>query len=520
MADIVLINPRFELSFWGLEHALAFIGKRAALPVAALPLLAALTPDTHRVTIIDENVEPIDFERCARADIVGITGMIVQRVRMREILAELKRRAVYTVVGGPWVSVSEGYFGDLADVVFVGEAEESWPRFLADWEAQHAVARYEQSEKTDMTRVPAPRIDLLRMQHYAFGSVQFSRGCPFQCEFCDIIVVFGRRPRLKTSAQIIAELETLRAHRLSIVFIVDDNLIGNKRAIKQVLRDVTDWQRANGFPLTFVTEASMDLADDYELMRLMTEANIAAVFVGVESPNEESLRETKKLQNLRHGGSMVDKVRRIQDAGMEVWGGMILGFDSDDERIFAAQHRFLTEARISTAMVGMLAAIPKTPLHARLVAAGRLDLDDDPAGGTNVLPLKMTREELSAGYVRLLAELYEPAAYFDRLDDLYIAGAIETERGWRRYAERHPWRRWARQARQLLEAAGLSIRVLSQVPEKRLRHVYRRRLAHLLRRRPDPAVLRVYAIKCAMHYHVHRLIDALQRRSSSVLNTF
>jgi hypothetical protein len=199
---------------------------------------------------------------------------------------------------------------------------------------------------------------------------------------------------------------------------------------------------------------------------------------------------------------------------------MILGFDNDDERVFAAHRRFLTEARISTAMVGMLAAIPKTPLHERLAAAGRLDPDDDPAGGTNVLPLNMTRETLAEGYVRLLAELYEPAAYFDRLDDLYIAGAIETERGWRRYAERHPARRWARQARQTLEAAVLSVRVLARVPERRLRQIYRQRLSHLLRRRPDPAVWRVYAIKCAMHFHVHRLIEALRQRKTSVLNTF
>ncbi len=358
------------------------------------------------------------------------------------------------------------------------------------------------------------------MRHYAFGSVQFSRGCPFQCEFCDIIVVFGRRPRLKTSGQIIAELEALRAQRLSIVFIVDDNLIGNKKAIKDILRDVISWQRAKGFPLTFLTEASMDLADDDDLMRLMTEANIAAVFVGVESPNELSLRETKKLQNLRRGGSMVDKVRRIQDAGIEVWAGMILGFDNDDERVFAAQHRFLAEARISTAMVGMLSAIPKTPLHERLAAAGRLDRDDDPAFGTNVLPLNMTRETLSDGYVRLMADLYDPDAYFDRLDDLYIAGAIETERGWQHYAEHRPWRRRARQARQLLEAAGLALRLLWRVPEKRLRRIYRQRLLHLLHRRADPAVLRVYAIKCAMHYHVHRMVEALQRRGSALINTF
>ena len=175
------------------------------------------------------------------------------------------------------------------------------------------------------------------MRHYLFGSLQFSRGCPFQCEFCDIIVTFGRRPRIKTSPQIIAELEAIRAQEMRIVFIVDDNLIGNKKAIKEVLRDVSAWQEQNGYPLTFFTEASIDLADDPELMRLMVEANIITVFVGIESPNEASLRETKKFQNVRTGGTMLEKVHRIQGAGMEVWCGMIVGFDNDDPSIFDAQ---------------------------------------------------------------------------------------------------------------------------------------------------------------------------------------
>jgi radical SAM superfamily enzyme YgiQ (UPF0313 family) len=184
MAKIVLINPRFEVSYWGLEHALPILGKRANLPVAALPLLAALTPAGHTVTLVDENVEAIDYEQVARADIVGVTGMSVQRFRMREILSELKVRGLFTVVGGPWVSVQEDYFGDLVDVLFIGEAEETWPQFLRDWEQGRSQSRYEQSEKTDMTRVPTPRFDLLKMRHYLFGSVQFWRGCPFQCEFC------------------------------------------------------------------------------------------------------------------------------------------------------------------------------------------------------------------------------------------------------------------------------------------------------------------------------------------------
>src|SRR5215211_7088756 len=282
-----------------MEYAMPLLGKRSVMPTAALPLLAALLPPHHEITIIDENVETIDFDLLARADIVGVTGMIVQRRRIREILIELRRRKIFTVVGGPWVSVNEAWFDNLADVVFIGEAEETWPQFLNDWENGRHGRRYEQPEKTDMAMVPPPRLDLIKTDRYAFGSVQFSRGCPFTCEFCDIIVIFGRRPRLKTASQIIAELEVLRAHDQIQVFIVDDNLIGNKKAIKGVLRELIAWQRANDYPMVFTTEASIDLADDEELMGLMMEANIACVFVGIESPNEASLRETRKLQNVR-----------------------------------------------------------------------------------------------------------------------------------------------------------------------------------------------------------------------------
>src|SRR6516164_10686119 len=286
MADIVLINPRFEVSYWGLEHAMPFLGIKAILPVANLPLLAALTPPEHNVILIDENVEPIDFERCARADIVGLTGMNVQRVRMKEILCELKSRGVFTVVGSPWVTVREDDLADFADVIFVGEAEGTWPQFLAEWSAGHHQTRYEQVERTDMATVPVPRLDLMRMKDYAFGSVQFSRGCPFECEFCDIIVTFGRRPRIKTSAQILAELDGLVAAGKPAAFVVDDNLIGNKRAIKPILCDIVAWQAQHGFPVTLVTEASIDLADDAELVELMVEANFVSVFVGIETPNE------------------------------------------------------------------------------------------------------------------------------------------------------------------------------------------------------------------------------------------
>jgi radical SAM superfamily enzyme YgiQ (UPF0313 family) len=520
MADIVLINPRFEPSYWGLEHALPFLGKRANLPVACLPLLAALTPPGHTATLVDENVEPIDYDRCARADVVGMTGMVVQRARMKEVLAELKRRGAFTVVGGPWATAREEDFEGLADVVFVGEAEETWPRFLREWQAGNHGTRYEQAEKTDMTRVPVPRFDLLKMRHYAFGSVQFSRGCPFQCEFCDIIVTFGRKPRIKTSTQVIAELEALRAQGVRMAFIVDDNLIGNKKAIKAVLRELVAWQDRRGYPMTFFTEASIDLADDPELMELMVDANIASVFVGIESPNEASLVETKKFQNVRAGGSLVEKVRRIQAAGMEVWCGMIVGFDHDDPSVFDAHVRFLNEARVVSAMVGMLSAIPKTPLYDRLAREGRLDPSDDPEFGTNVIPLNMSREELREGYVRVLNELYAAGAYFDRLEDLYLREPLHYSRGAARHWRRHPWRLLKAKATFLVQAAGLFARLMAGVPEAPLRREYRRRVLRLLRSRRDPMVLWIYVLKCAMHYHAHTMARAMASDRTQLVNTF
>jgi radical SAM superfamily enzyme YgiQ (UPF0313 family) len=440
MADIVLISPRFEVSYWGMEYGMPLLGKKARNPVGALPLLAALTPAEHRVTLIDEAVEPIDYDRCARADVVGITGMSVQRRHMREILAELKRRGVFTVVGGPWVSVDEDYFEGLADVIFVGEAEETWPRFLEEWHQGRHQSRYEQAGPTDMTKVPTPRFDLLDMRQYHSGSIQFSRGCPFQCEFCDIIVIFGRRPRLKTSAQVIAELEAVRMQGVRNALVVDDNFIGNKKAIKALLHDLIAWQQKEGYPFSFVTEASIDLADDPELMRLMVAANFTHVFVGVESPNLDSLRETKKFQNLRAGGTLLEKIHRIQASDLEVMCGMIVGFDNDGPDVFESQRRFIMESRIISALIGMLYAVPRTPLHDRLRVEGRLDPLDDPEFGTNVIPLQLGREELRDGYLTVMRRLYEADAYFTRFEQLYIDLGIFRRRGVGFSRRRHPIR--------------------------------------------------------------------------------
>jgi radical SAM superfamily enzyme YgiQ (UPF0313 family) len=511
MADIVLINPRFEASYWGMEHALHLVGKKANMPVAALPLLAALTPAGHTITVYDENVEPIDFDRCAKADIVGLTGMTVQRFRMTEILTELKRRGCFVAIGGPWVSVEEAYFGDLADVIFVGEAEDTWPQFLADWAEGAGKTRYEQTERTDMTKVPVPRHDLMKMKHYALGTIQFSRGCPFMCEFCDIIVTFGRKPRLKTQEQIVAELSALyRTADVRAAFIVDDNLIGNKKAIKELLKAVIAWQEEHNYPLTFLTEASLDLADDEDLIDLMDRANIRSVFVGIETPNEDALLETKKTQNLRgHNRTIPEKVAAIQAHGIEVWSGMMLGFDTDKPDIFERQIKLVEEAKIVHSSVGMVTAIPKTPLHARMMKANRLDLADRTEWGTNIIPAGMGREELRDGYLRVLQELYSAKNYFKRMDSLYLDRALGESRLRDRTSKEKPIRHLLACAEALFQAAFVFVRLQTVVKDKALRRDYRRTTYNVLRRRPNPFVIQTYALKSVMHYHYHKLISGM-----------
>jgi hypothetical protein len=511
VARIALINPRFDVSFWGHDHVMPIVGKRANTPVAALPLLAALTPHAHVVTLIDENVEPLDYAALAGLDIVGVTGMSVQRARMKEILRELKQRGCFTVVGGPWVTVQEDYFGELADVIFVGEAEDTWPAFLEDWQARQWKRRYEQQTKSDMTRVPTPRFDLLKMDAYLYASLQISRGCPFTCEFCDIIVTFGRLPRLKTSAQVLAELDSLRGLHVHQVFIVDDNLIGNKQAIKGVLRDIIQYQEHHGYPFTFFTEATLDLAEDDELMRLMTDANIEAVFIGIETPNEAALKETKKHQNVRPGaGSMLERIQRIQRAGIEVTCGMIVGFDHDDATIFHAQRQFLADGHIPHAMLGMLYAIPKTPLHARLTNEGRLDPADESEFGTNVIPLHLSRGQLRDGYIGVMHALYEATAYFERVEALYFGGYLgQGQLGSDQYGKRHPWVRVKNEVTQALVAVVFACRLFTHVKEKGLRREYGQRLWRALTAGVPPSFISGYLYTCALHYHYYKLVQGL-----------
>jgi radical SAM superfamily enzyme YgiQ (UPF0313 family) len=518
MADIVIINPRFDISFWGLEHCMKLFGKRANLPVACLALLAALVPDHHDVTVIDENVEDIDFDRLGRADLVCLTGMSIQGRRLIEILEEVRARGVSTVVGGPMATVEPEVLDGLADVIFVGEADETWPRFLREWEQGTHQTRYEQAEKTDMARLPLPRVDLLKADRYMFGSLQISRGCPFTCEFCDIIVTFGRKPRLKGSAQVLAELEAFERAGLKIIFVVDDNLIGNKKAIKSVLRDIVKWQQERAYPLTLFTEASLDLAEDEELMQLMGLANFQSVFIGIETPNEDSLRETKKLQNVRpNAGSLLQRVRRVQQHGLDVWCGMIVGFDHDDVSIFEVMPKFLAEARISAALIGMLHAIPTTPLYDRLKQACRLH-DDDASEiyGTNVNPLGMSAQQLRDGFIGVMQECYEADAYFQRLDAQFVDENFKFTLHQLPYWQSHKWA-WAKRCFwNYAKFAVIAFRLTSRLSDDGLRSRYRRQLWRVSRARwREPHILFTYAIKVASHYHYAQLARAMSVHDGS-----
>jgi radical SAM superfamily enzyme YgiQ (UPF0313 family) len=415
---ICLINPRSRPSYWTADFAMPFygLGRKLKYSMAngALVSVAALVPPEHEVVLIDENIERIDFRRLERFDVIGVTGMVVQAERMLEILRKLQELPAIVAVGGPFVTVNEATFEGLCDVRFIGEAEETWPMFLNALAADTpTTTRYEQEQKTDMTRVPVPRFDLLRRGCYGTAPVQFSRGCPFLCEFCDIITIFGRRPRVKRPEQILAELDAVLAQGFKGCFLVDDNFIGNKIEAKRLLPRIIEWQQQHGFPLEFVTEASINLANDPELIDLMAQANFRSVFIGIETPREASLTETRKHQNV-HGDSLLSKLERIRASGMGVSGGFIVGFDNDDERIFDEQFEFIQASGIATLSISLLTPLPTTPLYDRLRAEGRLDFRDPEL---IYIPKQMTREQLKTGFRRLLQRVFDVDAFFDRVFD-------------------------------------------------------------------------------------------------------
>ena len=424
---IHLITPRNPPSFWTYDEILPTLGKRCIFPNLSMPTVAGLTPGEHEIVLSDENVGEIDWD--FDADIVGVTGYIIHKPRMLEILAELRRRGRFVVVGGPYASLCPEELRGLCDVLFVGEAEETWPVFLRDFQAGSWKAEYAPSELPDLRSSPMPRFDLLPVDRYHALTIQFARGCPFTCEFCDIIVIYGRRPRAKSVEQVMAEIR--ECHRLGAkqVFLVDDNFIGNVKLAKQLLRAMAEWGIANGYPIDFNTEVSLNVARDEELLELLRAANMTTVFIGIESPRVDSLRETKKMQNAR--GDLVENVRRVQAYGIQVQAGMIVGFDHDDTSIFEEQLRFIQDAQIPVSMTGMLQAMPRTPLYERAEREGRLleASTGDQFVLSNLLPVRMSRLELYRGYRWLLEQLYDFRNYRARTLAFLTARGAQVNRG-------------------------------------------------------------------------------------------
>jgi radical SAM superfamily enzyme YgiQ (UPF0313 family) len=422
---IYLVAPRNPESFWTFDRILPSLKKKCVFPNLSLPTVAGITPRRHEVALCDENVEPVDFE--TDADIVGLTGYVIHAKRIQEMAAEFRRRGKFVVVGGPYASLCPEELRDKVDVVFVDEAEYTWPQFLDDYEQGAWKSEYRQDEKPSMHDSPLPRFDLLKIDQYRTMTIQFARGCPFNCEFCDIIVMYGRRPRTKTVAQVMGEVGEIHRLGLRNIFVVDDNFIGNKPQAKQLLRALADWQKQRRYPIEFMTEVTLNIAQDDELLALMREANFTTIFIGIESPRAASLEETHKTQNLRE--SLLDSVHRIQRAGLQVMAGMIVGFDHDDPSIFDEQFRFIQEARIPISMTGMLNAVPKTPLYQRLKEAGRLIAESvgDQFVFTNIIPEGMSRLQLYEGYKDLLKRLYSYRNYRKRVIQLVLNKGRQIE---------------------------------------------------------------------------------------------
>ncbi len=434
--NALFIYPRFPDTYWSFKHALSFLGKRAAQPPLGLMTVAALVPGSWNKRLVDENVERLRDRDLRWADVALISAMHIQSDALFAILARCRALGLRTVVGGP-VASSLSAAEINADHVVIGEAESLMATVARDLEQGAAQPVYQATERPAMETSPLPDISLIKMRRYSTMPVQYSRGCPFNCEFCDIIEIYGRRPRTKAVEQVLAELDQLRAAGWrDSVFIVDDNFIGNKARAKELCAALIEWRSEHNISFGFITEASLNLSDDPQLMQLMKDAGFVSVFLGIETPDESGLIAANKLQNTRR--SLLDSVALIQSYGMQVMGGFILGFDTDREDIFDRMTDFIKNSGIPIAMVGLLQAMPGTQLFRRLGKEGRI-LHDGAGNNTsislNFLP-RMDAAKLVEGYRSVLKQIYSSDAYYKRIK-LYLSrlqGAPREKR-----AARQPW---------------------------------------------------------------------------------
>jgi radical SAM superfamily enzyme YgiQ (UPF0313 family) len=410
----LLVAPEFPDTFWSFRHALRFVRKRASFPPLGLLTVAAMLPREWQLRVVDMNVNSLSDADLAWADSVWIGGMTIQKDSALAILRRCREVGVMTVVGGPMATCEPELFAE-ADHLVLNEAEVTLPPFLNALAAGKAERMYQSDVKPDLRASPTPRWDLIQMKHYASMSLQFSRGCPYDCDFCNVTALLGKRPRTKAPRQVIAELDALYdAGWRSGVFFVDDNLIGNRREVRKLLPEIIGWRKGKR-PLPLFTEATINLADDEPLQQAMVAAGFDTVFVGIETPDEASLAECSKNQN--RDRDLTADVRKLHRAGLQVQAGFIVGFDADTPSIFQRQIDFIQRSGIVTAMVGLLQAPVGTRLYESLATQGRLVANmtgDNVDGSTNVLT-KMPQEVLQRGYRRIMNTIYAPDAYYRRV---------------------------------------------------------------------------------------------------------
>ena len=413
---VLLINPEFPDTYWSFRHALPFEGKRCAFPPLGLLTVSALLPENWERRLVDLNIQPLKDADIEWADMVFATAMLVQKESLREIAKKCKERGKRVVLGGPYVTSTIEELPD-ADHLFLGEAETTLPQFVKDLENGEAKPVYKSAERPPLSITPMPHFHLANMKRYSAMSIQYSRGCPFSCEFCDIIEIYGRVPRTKSIPQVLAEFDALYDLKWrGTVFIVDDNFIGNKKNVRTLLPELAKWQKARGYPFCLITESSLNLADDEALLASMREAGFRRVFIGIETPVEASLHEAQKSQNR---GDLLNSVKKIQSYGMEVMAGFIVGFDNDPVDIFERQIDFIRRSSIPLAMVGLLNALPDTQLWKRLEREGRL-LGE--ASGNNTVctfnfKTRMDPAFLVQGYQTIMRTIYSPREYYERVLD-------------------------------------------------------------------------------------------------------
>lgn len=416
----LLVYPEFKPTMWGLQYTLPLIAKKSLVPPLGLLTIAALTPPEYDLRVVDLNCEPLTDAQLDWADAVLLSAMLPQKDALFRAADRARARGKFVVMGGPYPTACPEECRPHCDALVLNEGEITWPQFLRDLEAGRPKDLYQTDEKADMTKSPAPRFDLLNLSHYTNVPLQFARGCPFQCEFCDIIVMLGRVPRLKTVPQFIHELDLLYATGYrGQVGVVDDNFIGNGREVRLLLKAMNAWNAEHGHPFHYFCQATVNLADDDALLEAVAAADFTLAFLGIESPSMDSLKETRKFQNTNH--PLLDRVRKIQAAGIQVMAGFIVGFDNDPENIFEAQRDFIARAAIPNVYISPLVALPGTPLFDRMRKEGRLIPGEETkhtfiSGYTNIRYRRPMNDFLD-GHRRLLESVYHPRAYFERAVD-------------------------------------------------------------------------------------------------------